>query len=100
MIVHLFGGTQPHAGAVAVGTPSAQQELPEDNVTVSFFTRVGHKDDALAKKAACDLAKALCKVVVVIAGFHIDQASKEQIRQVLDNCQQLIIQIINHYQKP
>lgn len=96
IVVQAYGGSKPHVGAVAVGIPTPSLKNPAIlSSSVSIFTVTGHKDDYLAKELSQHLASALCSVVVTVAGFHIDGASKEQIVQVLDNCKQLVELIVS-----
>ncbi len=100
LVVHIYGGSHPHIGAVALGIPRPSLKNPEDiSSTVSILTMMGHKDDHLAREAADFLAASLNKNVVVVAGFHIDNAGDEQIKEVLRNCRQLLVDVIKHYKK-
>lgn len=101
MVVYISGGTRPHVGAVAVGIPRPSLDDPEiTSASVSVFTMTGHKDDELAREAAHRLAAALARTVVVVAGFHIDGARPDQIRQVLTNCSHLLSRITEYYGNP
>jgi hypothetical protein len=98
MVVYISGGSHPHVGAVAVGIPRPSLDDPEKtSASVSVFTMTGHKDDELARETAHRLAAALGRTVVAVAGFHIDGATPDQIRQVLSNCSHLLSQIVEDY---
>lgn len=75
-----------HIGAVAV----SEYDNKEQRVSTSVITRLGHKDDAIAQKAAYSVAKYTRKPVCVIAGIHIDDITREQIKQVVENVDALI----------
>lgn len=100
LVLHLYGGTRPHVGAVAIALPRPSlEDATKKGATVSIYTFLGHKDDILAKDAACRLAKSLDKSVVVIAGFHLPNINTEQIEQVLQNSRLLCKKIIKFFQK-
>ena len=99
LIVRIYGGTQPHIGSVAIGIPHPSLKDPAKNsATVSIYTLVGHKDDHLAKVMCQHLAKSLNTTVVVIAGFHIESATQEQIKHIEMNCRYLIKEIDDNWQ--
>lgn len=94
LLVRIFGGTKPHVGAVAIGIPRPSlSEAGKTSASVSVFTLTGHKDDVLAREAADYLAAAANRTVVVVAGFHIDSAGRDEIRAVCENCRQLLLQL-------
>jgi gallate decarboxylase subunit D len=79
-----------HIGAVAIG----EYDKLHQRASVSVHTRLGHKDDAIAQKAAYTIAKSLKKPVCVIAGVHIDDITPEEIKQVLDNAETAVNEFI------
>ena len=84
LIVAIYGGVAPHIGAVAIAIPRPSITNPHvTSVTSSVFTLIGHKDDIIAKREAEMLATSLNCVVVVIAGIHIEHATKLEIRKLL-----------------
>ncbi len=84
LMVAVYGGTVPHIGALAIAIP--RPSLRDPNIisaTSSVFTLIGHKDDIIAKCEAERLASCLNRVVVVLAGVHIDRASDTDIRKLI-----------------
>ena len=75
-----------HIGAVALG----EYDHKEQRASISVVTRLGHKDDIVAQKAAHLIGKRLKKPVCVIAGVHIDNITEQEIQQVLENVDNLI----------
>ena len=75
-----------HIGAVAIG----EYDSEHDRASVSVITRLGHKDDAIAQKAAYTLSKYARKTVCVIAGVHVDNISQEEIEQIQINAAELV----------
>ncbi len=91
LLVGIWGGEKPHIGAVSVAESRPSLADPaRTSATASIFCFVGHKEDELAKMAAEKLAKTLKTHVVVAAGIHWDDISKEGIQKIMDNCGQLL----------
>ena len=80
----LGGGEKPHIGGMV---------LCEPGKTPQVLKLHGHYDDVVLKP----LAKAAClkfKVTVVaIGGVHIDNATKEEINILVENCKTLTKQL-------
>lgn len=97
VIVTVFGGEEPHVGAVAIAVP--RPSLVETNKissTSSVYTLIGHKDDDIAKPAAGMLARELNEVVVVIVGIHVDDATEEEIKILINNSQKVIEKLLEN----
>jgi hypothetical protein len=80
-----------HIGAVVIGDYDAEHE----RASVSVITRLGHKDDALAREAAYWLSKSIRRPVCVIAGVHLDNITREEIDEILANTKIAISEIID-----
>ncbi len=89
LLICLFNG-QGHLGAVAVSDYSDQ----EKRASTSVITRLGHKDDSVACNAAYRLCKRLKRPVCAIAGIHVDEITKDEIRQIVRNCDRLVDRLI------
>jgi gallate decarboxylase subunit D len=79
-----------HIGAVAIG----EFDFEHGRASVSVVTRLGHKDDALAQKAAYLISKTTRKTVCVIAGVHLDDITQEEISAIMQNTSTLLENII------
>lgn len=90
LIIRIFN-ENAHIGAVAVGEFDELQQ----RASVSVHTRLGHKDDTIAQKAAYTIAKSLKKPVCVIAGIHIEDITAEEIGQVLSNAESAVTEFIS-----
>ena len=75
-----------HVGTVVLG----EYEYKEERASCSLLTRLGHKDDIVAQKAAYLISKHTKKPVCVIAGIHLDNITKEEIEQILENTSNLV----------
>ena len=77
----LYGGDKPHIGAVGIAAP-------DGNITVTQFE--GHKEGVLCQQWCEGLFKAVNCPVAVSAGVHYDNASKEEILQIVQLCGELL----------
>ena len=83
ILVSIWGGTQPHIGAVGIAVPRPSLENPDKwSATSSNFTFPGHKEDALVKRISERLATQLKKNVVVTAGIHWDSLTLHEIKTI------------------
>lgn len=80
-----------HIGAVAIG----DYDYEHQRASVSLITRLGHKDDALAREAAYLLSKSIRRPVCVIAGVHLDNITAEEIDRILANTKVAVSEIID-----
>jgi len=95
LAVNLVGGDLPHVGAVAVSIPRPSPASPRRRgTTTSVFTLAGHKEDELARPFAADLAQALGRTTVVVAGVHIHRAGPADLAKVFVNAGRAIETII------
>jgi len=79
-----------HLGAVAIG----EYDFKEERTSSSVITRLGHKDDEVARQAAHIICKTIKKPVCVIAGIHLDNITQEEIDQLLENVSGVVNQLI------
>ena len=80
-----------HIGAVAIG----DYDYEHERASVSVITRLGHKDDVLAREAAYLLSKSIRRAVCVIAGVHLDNITGAEIDEILANTRTAISEVIN-----
>ncbi|MDH4291967.1 MAG: hypothetical protein OEV56_05100 [Dehalococcoidia bacterium] len=90
LVVRIYN-QNAHIGAVAIG----DYDYEHERASVSVITRLGHKDDALAREAAYLLSKSTRRPVCVIAGVHLDNITREEIDEILANTKTAISEIIN-----
>ena len=91
VVVALQGGTRPHIGATAMAVPRASLADPARmSSSASVLCVVGHKEDELARAVALRLAAALECTVTVVAGLHVDDASGDDIRVLLEHCDRVV----------
>ena len=85
LVVYIYND-KAHVGAVAM----AEHDSQSGRVSTSVITRPGHKDDAIAAKAAHAIGKAVRGPVCVIAGVHIDNITQEEIDTVTANAEAVV----------
>ncbi len=90
LIVYIYN-ENAHIGALAVGDYDHEHQ----RASVSVITRLGHKDDAVAQKAAHSISKFTKKPVCVIAGVHLDDITPEEIDEILINASIAVEQLIS-----
>jgi hypothetical protein len=76
----------PHIGAVAL----SEYDAENSRVSTSVVTRLGHKDDALARMAAERISRATGRTICAVAGIHVERISNQEIQTVLDNAGWLV----------
>jgi hypothetical protein len=89
--VVIINNENAHIGAVALG----EYDFEHERSSVSVITRLGHKDDLIAQKAAYLISKHLKKSVCVIAGVHVDNITEAEISKILENSSRAVEKLIN-----
>ena len=82
--VTLAGGDVSHIGAVAI---------VDEKGNLSTTTFESHKETGIAENWAKKLFNKYRKPVVVSAGIHYDNISKEQIDMVVESCKSMLSEI-------
>ena len=90
LVVRIYN-QDAHIGAVSVG----DYDYEHERASVSVVTRLGHKDDTLAKEAAYLLSKSTRRPVCVVAGVHLDNITAEEIDRILANTKLAVSEIID-----
>jgi gallate decarboxylase subunit D len=80
VVVFLFN-EKPHIGAVAL----AEYDAETRRSSTSVLTRLAHKDDVVAVRAAYRISKSAKTASCVVAGIHIDNATFEDIVETQRN---------------
>lgn len=91
IVVYIYN-RNAHIGAVAIGDYDEEHQ----RASVSVHTRLGHKDDAIAQKAAYVISRSIKRPVCVIAGVHVNGITSEEIDQVLANADVAVQSFVEH----
>lgn len=84
-----------HLGAAAVG----EYDHEEGRASSSVITRLGHRDDEVAKKQAHFIARHTRKPVCVISGIHLDNITKQEIEEILSQAESLVSEFLDRLDK-
>lgn len=96
LTITIGGGDSPHVGAIALGVgrpPCAV--IPKQSATVSSVCAYDHRDDELARLVARVVAADLQCCVCVSAGFHIDDASSDELSLIMGLAKRLCQKIVD-----
>ena len=100
LLVAIWGGERPHIGAVALAQPRPSLKDPRrTSSTASVLCVVGHKEDAVVKKASEFLSAALNTRVVATAGIHWEDLDEEGIRRIVQQVDSLVAYMAQHLRK-
>ncbi|MCP4180252.1 MAG: hypothetical protein GY756_21010 [bacterium] len=100
ILITVFGGDLPHIGAVAIAHPRPSLAgNSKISSSCSVICMLGHKEDDLAKLIAETIASRLNKSVVVTAGMHWNNFSKNDLKFFNKNIEKLIKMIIERIRK-
>lgn len=80
----LLTGGDAHIGCTAIG----------DDGRLCSYTPQSHKDDALAIPLAKKVSQTCHCVCTVVAGFHLDGITREEIKTVIDNAEKGMAQVL------
>lgn len=91
--VLLAGGTKPHIGCTVLTVP--RPSLTGDgsiSVTSSVLNLTGHKDEKICRYLAEQTAKLKNAAVVCTGGFHMDDITEVQIKEVIKAVEEIMSQ--------
>jgi hypothetical protein len=80
LILFLGGGERTHIGSVVLCEPGKEAKT---------INRKGHFDWMVAKPIAKKIANKKKKPVVCIAGIHVNNATKDEIKLLKENCKKI-----------
>jgi hypothetical protein len=93
--ITIGGGEKYHIGAVAVAVPRFEYKYGDKRTaSTSVICVQGHRDDELTYKAAKYLATTLDCTVTVSMGIHINNITKYELSEILNNVNKLLDSII------
>lgn len=79
-----YGGEAPHIGCTVLSVPRPSIKNPEQiSCTSSVINVTGHKDEIICRHLAEAVAKRRGVTTVCTGGFHIDDATEEQIAELM-----------------
>jgi|LGOV01.1.fsa_nt_gb riboflavin synthase len=99
LLVTIYGGDEHHIGGVAVAHSARSHYRNATTVSVNTFTFPGHKDYIVANSAAEKICNSMGVPVVVTVGIHINNATREEIDEVVRTVDVMVEDLIAQYQK-
>lgn len=94
----VWGGDTPHIGSVVMSVARPSLTGEGTGVTSSVINGMGHKDEYVARKFAEATAVKYNCTAVCACGIHIDNITKEQLKEIADICDRLITQLMRKLQ--
>ncbi len=77
----LGGGEKTHIGGIVICEPKKQPNV---------IRLEGHRDDVVLKLIAEKAREKYDTTIVVMGGVHIENAKKEEIDKIVENCRSMI----------
>ncbi|MCF6092641.1 molybdenum cofactor guanylyltransferase [Microaerobacter geothermalis] len=94
LVFHLYGGTKPHIGAIALSS------FYQNQMEVSHsYSLPHHKEQSLAEEAIRSLQPLVDGSVLISVGIHIDDATAEEISLLVHNARMCIKEWAQWYRK-
>lgn len=90
----VWGGDTPHVGSVVMSVARPSLTGEGTGVTSSVINGMGHKDEYVARKFAEAAAVKYNCTAVCTCGIHIDNITKEQLKNVADACDRLLTRLL------
>ncbi len=90
----LWGGDRPHLGCTVLAVPRPSLTGAGTSATSSVVNLPGHKDEALCRRLAEEIAAASNRVTVCSGGVHVDRITKAQTEEILAAADHLIKEVI------
>ena len=81
LIYILGGGERSHIGGVVICEPEKNPQV---------IKLEGHYDYVVLEPIAKEACRKYNKRVIAIGGIHIDNATKEEINKIVENCKELV----------
>lgn len=84
IVFFLGGGERSHIGGVVIAEPGKK---------INAIRLTGHYDDIVLQPIAETACKKYSKKVVAVGGVHVDNATKQEIDILIENCKRLVKKI-------
>ena len=98
LLVTVFGGDKHHIGGVAIAYSTSSHYRDAQVTSMNTVTIPGHKDYIIANSSAEKICNTLRKNTVVVAGVHINNASRKEIEGVIKTVDSLVDDFLSSYQ--
>ena len=100
LLVTIHGGDEHHIGGAALAYPTKSHYRDAITVSVNTITAPGHKDYLVANSSAEKICRVLKVPTLVSVGIHVDNATKEQIEEIVQEVDSMVDELLAFYQNP
>lgn len=95
ILVMILGGDEHHIGGISVAYPTRSHYRDAITISLNSITLPGHKDYVLSNSLAEKISEALEKVVTVIVGIHMENATQDEIKLAVKVSHELVDEFID-----
>ncbi|TFG96399.1 hypothetical protein E4H12_11135 [Candidatus Thorarchaeota archaeon] len=99
LLISIHGGDEHHIGGVAIAYVTPSHYRDASTVSLSSLTFPGHKDYVIANSTAEKICKELERSTVVTVGIHYDNATKNDIDEIIKAVEELVDELLSQYAK-
>lgn len=99
LLISIHGGDEHHIGGVAIAYMAPSHYRDASTVSMSSLTFPGHKDYVVANSVAERICKTLERSTVATVGVHYDNATKNDIDEIIKAVNGLVGELLSHYAK-
>ena len=99
LLLAIYGGDEHHIGGVSAGHVAQSHYRNAETISVSTLTFPGHKDYVVSNSVTEKVCKALGRSAVTTVGIHYDDATTDEIKEIVATVDTLVEEMISHYQK-
>ena len=100
ILLYIQGGDKPHIGCTVMAVPRPSLSgNGERSVTSSVMNLTGHKDENICRMLAEDVCRTCGKTVVCTGGFHLEQITMEQTKEVENAAKRLGVALLGVLQE-
>jgi hypothetical protein len=94
-IVFIIGGGElPHIGSIVLAEPRMSRTGKGFSFTSQIINLHGHKEEDIARTLAEKVCVKKKIPVLCVCGIHIDNATKKEIKILVDNAEKLIKRVL------
>ncbi|MGY5873458.1 MAG: hypothetical protein RTV72_14505 [Candidatus Thorarchaeota archaeon] len=99
LLVSIHGGDEHHIGGVSIAYVTPSHYRDASTVSLSSLTFPGHKDYVVANSTAEKICKVLERSTVVTVGIHYNDATKDDIDEIIKAVDGLVDELLSQYAK-
>lgn len=95
LVVVIEGGDKPHIGCTVLSIPrDSLKTAGKISCTSSVINITGHKDEEICRYIAEAVCRSKHAITVCTGGFHVENMSEQQLKEVLEVIPEIILEIL------